>query len=60
MHFVEFAYKNGHDASLGMSPFEALYSRGCRTLLRLNNSIDKIALGKEMLKEMEQEVSKIG
>ena len=31
LHLVEFAYNNGHQASLGMSPYEALYGRGCRT-----------------------------
>ena len=25
LHLVEFAYNNGHRASLGMSPYEALY-----------------------------------
>jgi hypothetical protein len=25
LHLVEFAYKNGYQASLKMSPFEALY-----------------------------------
>ena len=32
-HLVEFAYNNGHQASLGMSPYEALYGRRCRTLV---------------------------
>jgi hypothetical protein len=27
LHLVEFAYKNGYQASLKMSPFEALYGR---------------------------------
>ena len=27
IHLVEFAYKNGKQSSLGMSPFEALYGR---------------------------------
>ena len=31
LHLVEFAYNNGHQASLGMSPYEALYDRRCRT-----------------------------
>ena len=31
LHFVEFAYNSGHDALLGMHPFEVLYGRGCRT-----------------------------
>ena len=31
LHLVEFAYNNGQQASLGMSPYEALYGRRCRT-----------------------------
>jgi hypothetical protein len=27
LHFVEFSYKNGYQASLKMSPFEAIYGR---------------------------------
>ena len=33
LHLVEFAYNNGQQASLGMSPYEALYGRRCRTQL---------------------------
>ena len=28
LHLIEFAYNNGHQAGLGMSPFEALYGKG--------------------------------
>ena len=31
LHLVEFAYNNGQQASLGMSPYEDLYGRRCRT-----------------------------
>ena len=31
LHLVEIAYNNGKQASLGMSPYEALYGRRCRT-----------------------------
>jgi hypothetical protein len=31
LHLVEFAYNNGYQASLKMSPFEALYGRKCNT-----------------------------
>ena len=35
MHFslVEFAYNNSYQASIGMTPYKALYGRKCRTLL---------------------------
>ena len=31
--YAEFSYNNSYQASLGMSPFEALYGRKCRTPL---------------------------
>jgi hypothetical protein len=33
LHLVEFAYKNGYQASLKMIPFEPLYGRKCNTLV---------------------------
>jgi hypothetical protein len=33
LHLVDFAYNNGHQDSLRMSPFEALYGRKCNTLV---------------------------
>ena len=31
LHLVEFAYNNSYYASIGMTPFEALYGRPCRS-----------------------------
>jgi hypothetical protein len=31
--YAEFSYNNSYQASLKMSPFEALYGRNCRTPL---------------------------
>ena len=59
LHLVEFAYNNGHQASLGMSPYEALYGRRCRTPVTWDNPVNRIVLGPELLKEMEQEIAKI-
>ena len=59
MHLVEFAYNNGHQASLGMSPYESLYGRRCRTPVTWDNPVNRVVLGLELLKEMEQEVVKI-
>jgi hypothetical protein len=53
LHLIEFAYNNGHQASLKMSPFEALYGRRCRTLVSWDNLVNKIVLGPKILKEME-------
>jgi hypothetical protein len=51
---VEFAYNNGYQESLKMSPFEALYGRQCNIPISWNNPIDIIMIGLDMLKEMEQ------
>ena len=59
LHLVEFAYNNGQHASLGMSPYEAFYGRQCRTPVNWDNSVNRVLLGPELLKEMEQEVVKI-
>ena len=59
LHLVDFPYNNGQQASLGMSSYEALYGRRCRTLVTWDNPVNKIVLGLELLKEMEQEVVKI-
>ena len=59
LHLVEFAYNNGQQASLGMIPYEYLYGRMCWTPMTLGNPMNKIVLGPEFLKEMEQEVAEI-
>ena len=45
LHLVEFAYNNGHQASLGMSPYEDLYGRRCRTPVTWDNPVNRIVLG---------------
>ena len=42
-----------------MSPYEALYGRRCRTPVTWDNPVNRIVLGPELLREMEQEVVKI-
>ena len=59
LHLVEFSYNNGQQASLGMSPYEALYGRRCKTPSTWNNLVNRVVLGLELLKEMEQEVVNI-
>ena len=59
LHLVEFAYNNGQQASLGMSPYEALYGRRCRTPVTWDNPVNMIVLRPELLKEVEKEVVKI-
>src|SRR5713101_3370044 len=42
-----------------MSLYEALYGRRCRTPVNWDNPMNRVVLGPELLKEMEQEVVKI-
>jgi hypothetical protein len=56
---VEFAYNNGYQASLNMSPFEALYGRKCNMLVSWDNPVDKVVVGPELLKEMEEHMVNI-
>jgi hypothetical protein len=56
LHLVEFAYNNGYQDSLIMSPFEALYCRKCDTPVSWDNPIDRVVLGLELLKNMEDQV----
>jgi hypothetical protein len=53
LHLVDFEYNNGYEASLRMSPFEALYHRKCDTPVSWDNPIDRVVPGPEFLKDME-------
>jgi len=59
LHLVEFTYNNGYHTSIQMSPFEVLYGRKCRTPSNWSGPEDKLRLGPEMLKEMEDMVKKV-
>jgi hypothetical protein len=59
LHLVEFAYNNGYQASLKMSPLEALYGRRCNTPVSWDNPADRTIVGLEFLKEMEDQMLKI-
>ena len=54
LHLVDFAYKNGYQTSLKMSPFEALYGRKCKTPVSWDNAEDRAVVGPDLLKKMEQ------
>jgi hypothetical protein len=59
LHLVEFAYNNGYQTSLKMSPFESLYDRNCNTPVSWDNPADRTIVGLELLKEMEDQMIKI-
>lgn len=59
LHLVEFSYNNRYHTSLQMSPFEVLYGRKCRTPSSWGAPEDKLRLGPEMHKEMEDMVKRV-
>ena len=59
LHLVEFSYNNGYHVSLKMSPFEALYGRGCNTPVSWDNPTNRAIIGLGLLKEMEEKMVKI-
>ena len=46
---VEFAYNNSFQASIGMTPFEALYGRKCRSPIYWNDVRERKLLGLELV-----------
>jgi hypothetical protein len=59
LHLVEFSYNNGYQASVKMSPFEALYSKKCNTPISWDNAADREIIGLELIKVMEDQMLKI-
>ena len=59
VHLAEFAYNNGYQTSAKMSPFEVLYGRKCRTSVTSTSLVDQFMLGTELLKDLEQLVTKV-
>jgi hypothetical protein len=49
--YAEFSYNNSYQASLKMSPFQALYGRSCRTLLQWDQPGEKQVFGPDILLE---------
>jgi hypothetical protein len=56
--YAEF-YNNGYQASLGMSPFEALYGRKCRTPLMWSKVGERALVGPALIKEAKERVAEI-
>ena len=59
LSFAEFSYGNSYQASLKMSPFEALYGRKCRTPLLWLEVGEHTLFGPVLLKDAEEQVDKI-
>jgi hypothetical protein len=59
MSYTEFSYNNGYQASLRMAPFEALYSRRCRTPLMWSDVVERTFFGPTTIVEAEENVAKV-
>ena len=59
LSYAQFSYNNSYQASLGMSPFEALYGRKCRTLLTWLEVGERTLLGHAFIKQAEDRVVEI-
>jgi hypothetical protein len=56
LSYAEFSYNNNYQASLKMSPFEALYERNCRTPLHWDQPSERQVFGPEILLEAEENI----
>jgi hypothetical protein len=54
--YAEFSYNNSYQASLKMSPFEALYGRNCRTPLHWDQPGERQVFGPDILLEAEENI----
>jgi hypothetical protein len=57
--YAEFSYNNSYQASLKMSPFEALYGRKCRTPLYWDQTGERQFSGPDLIQEAEEQVRTI-
>jgi hypothetical protein len=54
--YAEFSYNNSYQASLKMSPFEALYGRNCRTSLHWDQPGERQVVGPDIFLEAEENI----
>ncbi|KAM2869733.1 hypothetical protein FF1_017608 [Malus domestica] len=59
LDLMEFAYNNSFHSSIGMSPFEALYGRACRTPLCWSEVGERVLEGPEIVDETTQNIQVI-
>jgi hypothetical protein len=57
--YAEFSYNNSYQASLKMSPFQALYGRSCRTPLQWDQPREKKVFGPDILLEVEENIKMV-
>ena len=56
MSLMEFAYYNSYQSSIGMTPYESLYGRKCRTHVCWTELNEHKVIGPEIVKEIEEKV----
>ncbi|CAN6700827.1 unnamed protein product [Malus baccata var. baccata] len=56
LDLMEFAYNNSFHLSIGMSPFEALYGRACRTPMCWSEVGERVLEGLEIVDETTQNI----
>ena len=59
LDLMEFAYNNSYHSSIGMSPFEALYGKSCRTPLCWSEVGERVLVGPEIVEETTQNIQVI-
>jgi hypothetical protein len=57
--YAEFSYNNSYQASLKMSPFQALYGRSCRTPLQWDQPGQKQVFGPDILLKAEENIKMV-
>ena len=53
---MEFAYNNSYQSSIGMTPYEALYGRRCRTPMCWTELNERKIIGHGLVKDTEEKV----
>src|SRR5437762_13749563 len=56
--FAEFSYNNSYQASLQVSPFEALYGKKCRTPLMWSEVGERSLVGPPVIRDAEEQVAR--
>ncbi|KAM2932843.1 hypothetical protein FF1_040866 [Malus domestica] len=59
LDLMEFSYNNSFHSSIGMSPFEALYGKSCRTHLCWSKVGERVLVGPKIVDETTQNVQVI-
>ncbi|KAL0561292.1 hypothetical protein IC582_001714 [Cucumis melo] len=59
LHLMEFAYNNSYQATIGMTPFEALYGKCCRSPVCWSEVGEQRMLGPELVQTTNAAIQKI-